>query len=211
MQQANKPTVLQVTGLNFSYPDKKLFTDFSADFPAGVTLLCGGDGRGKTTLLRLLAGTLKAGSGRLSINGIALHTQPENDNAKVFWAEPRTEAFDPLTAQSYFELQRRNHAGFNDAVLATVLDGLGLTEHLHKNLFMLSTGSKRKLFIAAAFASGAAITLLDEPFAAVDAASISFMLNWLKNPDNVNHRVWVIADYAAPQGLPLLQIIDLGD
>ena len=116
-----------------------------------------------------------------------------------------------MSVPDYFELQRRSHAGFDEAVLADVVAGLGLGEHLHKQLFMLSTGSKRKVFMAAAFASGAALTLLDEPFAAVDAASIGFILKWLKGAVNINNRAWVIADYVAPDGLPLAQTIDLGD
>jgi ABC-type multidrug transport system ATPase subunit len=107
-----------------------------------------------------------------------------------------------------------SHSGFDDAVLADVVRGLGLQEQMHKQLFMLSTGSKRKVFLAAAFASSAAVTLLDEPFAALDAASIGFILSWLRSAANDDskacERAWIMADYLAPEGLRLAQIIDLG-
>jgi ABC-type Mn2+/Zn2+ transport system ATPase subunit len=111
----------------------------------------------------------------------------------------------------YFEWQQRNHAHFDDSVRADAVAGLGLAEHLHKQLYMLSTGSKRKVFITAAFASGAAVTLLDEPFAAVDAVSIGFMLKWLKRAQSGTNSAWVIADYLGPEGLHLRQTLDLGD
>ena len=211
MNQAQNKPLLQASALHFSYPDRQLFTDFSANIASGIALIRGGDGRGKSTLLRLLAGALPAQSGQLHINGIDLQAQPANYKANIFWAEPRSDAFDPLTVPDYFELQRGSHAGFDDAVLADMTNGLGLQEHLHKQLFMLSTGSKRKVFLAAAFASSAAVTLLDEPFAALDTASIGFILAWFKGAASCTDRAWVIADYVASDGLPMAQVIDLGD
>ena len=201
---------LDVSALTFSYPDKNLFSDFTARFPPGTTLLRGGDGRGKSTLLRLMAGTLSAQSGQLKINGIDLQSQPAKYKANLFFAEPRSDAFDALTALDYFQLQRSVYLRFDDAILAQMTAGLGLDAHLHKQLFMLSTGSKRKVFLATAFAASAAVTLLDEPFAALDAASIAYLLHWLKNSAPAP-RIWVIADYAAPVNLPLVQTINLGD
>jgi ABC-type multidrug transport system ATPase subunit len=211
MTRPQNTLVLKASALHFSYPQCQLFTDFSATIPTGFTLVRGGDGRGKTTLLRLLAGRLPAQSGQLHIKGIDLQTQPANYKTQVFWAEPKSDAFDQMSVPEYFDLQRRSHAGFDDAVLTDVVGDLGLSEHLHKQLFMLSTGSKRKVFLAAAFASGAAVTLLDEPFAALDTASIGFVLKWLKGAANDSNRAWVMADYFAPDGLLLEQMIDLGD
>ena len=82
---------------------------------------------------------------------------------------------------------------------------------MHKQLFMLSTGSKRKVFLAAALASGAQLTLFDDPFAALDATSIRFVLGWLDAAASATNRAWVIAGHVVPDGLPLAQIIDLGD
>lgn len=211
MTLLNAKSVLQVSDLHFSYPDRELFTDFSANFPPGITLICGGDGCGKSTLLKLLAGVLPAQSGRLHIHGVDLQTQPAKYMARIFWNEPRSDAFDQLTLPDYFKLQRTRYPDFDDEVLTNMTEGLGLQEHLHKRLFMLSTGSKRKVFLAAAFASGAALLLFDEPFAALDAISIGFVLSCLKAATSDTHKACVVADYAAPMGLLLAQKIDLGN
>ena len=211
MKPAQTTSILQADSLHFGYPDKALFKNFSAIIASRITLIRGGDGCGKSTLLKLLAGSLPLQSGQLLINGISLQEQPENYTAQVFLADPRTDSFDQFTLPDYFKLQRSIHAGFNDSVLAELTDGLGLEEHLHKQLFMLSTGSKRKVFLAAAMASGAQVTLLDDPFAALDAASIRFMLSWLDAAASASNRAWVIASHVAPDGLRLAQIIDLGD
>ena len=174
-------------------------------------MVLGGDGRGKSTLLRLLAGALPAQGGQLRINGTDSLVQAANYKAQVFWADPRAGEFDKLSVPEYFALQRGNYSHFDDVVLAEVTEGLGLQAHLHKQLFMLSTGSKRKVFLAAAFASGVPVTLIDEPFAALDLPSIGFALSWLSGAIGQNSRVWVIADYAVPSGLALTQTLDLGD
>jgi ABC-type multidrug transport system ATPase subunit len=211
MNPDTMPLILQAHGLNFSYPDLALFANFSIKLPAGITLICGGGGRGKTTLLRLLAGELPAQSGQLQINGIDLQAQPEAYKAQVFWNDPRSTAFDPLSLPGYFDLQRSRYPEFDDRVLTDMSKGLALQEQWHKQLFMLSTGSKRKVFLAAAFASGTALTLLDEPFAALDTTSIAFLMTKLKDAARESQRAWVLADFVAPTGLPLVQTIELGD
>lgn len=211
MTTATSTAILEVQGLGFRYPERTLFSDWSAALSPGVTLVLGGDGRGKTTLLRLLAGELAADAGELSINGITLQTHAKEYRQQVFWTEPRTEAFDQLTPGHYFDVQRHAYAGFDDGVLAQCVDGLALAPELNKQLFMLSTGSKRKVWLAAAFASGAALTLLDMPFAALDKASKGFVLALLQDAAAHPTRALVVADYAAPAGVPLAGVIDLDD
>ena len=86
-----------------------------------------------------------------------------------------------------------------------------LGPHLAKPGTMLSAGTKRKVWLAGAFASGAAVTLLDEPFAALDKASIGFVLELLDDAAAGSARAWVVADYEAPRGVPLAAEVDLGD
>ncbi|WP_370692362.1 ATP-binding cassette domain-containing protein [Polaromonas sp.] len=208
---AASPMVLQAEGLHFCYPERELFAGLSAAISPGVTFVRGGDGRGKTTLLRLLAAELAADAGELSIKGITLETRAKDYRRQVFWTEPRTEAFDQMTPAHYFDVQRSTYAGFDDGVLAACVHGLALAPELNKQLFMLSTGSKRKVWLAAAFASGAALTLLDMPFAALDKASIAYVLSLLQEAAAHPARAFVVADYAAPAGVPLAGLIDLGD
>ena len=206
-----KTAILQARQLRFDYAEKTLLANSSFDVPPGVSLVRGGDGRGKTTLMRLLAGVLPAPHGELHINGTSLQAQPEAYRQQVFWAEPRSEAFDNAPATAYFEGVRARYAGFDSALLAHLSGGLSLADHVTKPLYMLSTGSKRKVWLAAALAAGAPVTLLDEPFAALDAASIAFVLEHLKGAASHRTRAWVLADYAAPTGVPLAGVVELGD
>ena len=78
-------------------------------------------------------------------------------------------------------------------------------------MYMLSTGSRRKVWLAAAFSAGATLTLLDDPFAALDRPSIAFTLAMLHKAATDPARAWLLADYQAPTGLSLASVIDLPD
>jgi len=203
--------VLQVDGLCFGYPQRTLFTGLSARVPSGVSLVRGGDGAGKTTLLELLAGARPAHAGQLQVNGVSLASQPDAYRQQVFWADPRADAADPMTPRGYFSTLPTVQQRFDAVALEDLVQGLGLAPHLDKGLFMLSTGTRRKVWLAAAFASGAPVTLLDQPFAALDKTSIDFVTELLQDVADHSARAWIVADYAAPGKVPLAAVIDLGD
>ena len=206
--------VLRVKGLSFHYPGQAaLFTQWSTRIPPGISLVRGGESRGKTTLLRLLAGALTAQAGDLQINGLTLGTQADAYQRQVFWTDTRSEALDQVNVLDYLASLGTRYPGFDPRAVAPLLAGLSLDEHQHKPLYMLSTGSKRKVWLAGAFACAAAVTLLDDPFSALDKASVRFVTDRLAE-EAARHdhkRAWLIADYAAPVALPLATVIDLGD
>lgn len=203
--------MLQISKLSLAYPDCVVLHDFSAQPPNGLVLVRGGGGRGKTSLMCVLAGELAADAGQLQLCGVCLHEQPEAYRQQVFWADTRSAAHDALTCRDYLATVQRRYPAFDEARLNRAIEGLSLAPHLDKNIFMLSTGSKRKLYLAAAFTSGASLTLLDTPFAALDKVSIRFALTLLAEVAQDRDRLWVLADYAQPEGMTLPTLIDLGD
>ena len=86
---------------------------------------------------------------------------------------------------------------------------LKLDAHLGKKLFMLSAGSRRKVALVGLLASGATVTGLDQPYAALDMASIQVLREFLDDMAAHATRSWVVADYEADARLPWKQIISL--
>lgn len=162
-------------------------------------------------MLRLLAGELPADAGHLQVKDVRLGDSSIAYRQQVFWVDPRSAAFDRITAVACFAALRRVYPGFDPQRLGASIEGLSLAPHLDKPLYMLSTGTKRKVWLAAAFAAGAAATLLDEPFAALDKASIGFVLELLEEAADQPARACLIAHYEAPGDVPLAAIIDLED
>jgi ABC-type multidrug transport system ATPase subunit len=206
--------LLQVHNLSFSYPQHPVFQDLTLHIPPGVTLVRGGDGVGKTTLLRLLAGELSAHAGSLHLGGAEAQAQPEAYRSQVFWTDPRSTAWDPITPLQYLAQQRLLYPHFLAAdapELTALLHGLGLEPYLEKPLYMLSTGSKRKVWLAAAFASGAALILLDDPLAALDKPSVAFVLQCLAQIAAQSKQICVVTHYEALAGVPLMGCVELGE
>lgn len=201
--------LLDVQGLSFGWPGRHLFKNLSFRIPPGVSLISGDDGCGKSSLLRLLAGDLEAEAGSLSVLGIRLDAARDRYRQQVFWIDPQTEAHDAISAAGYLESLHQHYPCFSTEALANLVDGFGLTPHLHKPLYMLSAGSKRKVWLSAAFAVGAAVTLIDQPFSALDGPSIRFLQDLLQEAAEHPSRAWVLADFEPPAGVPLASVIPL--
>ena len=206
-----RKTVLQATDLSFAYPQRRLFHGLTFELPAGLSLIRGGDGSGKTTLLRLLAGDLPSDAGALWLGDVSLSEQPSAYRSKVFRVDHQVIGLDQVTPEAYLAELSARHPDFDPAGLPALIDGLGLEPHWQKAMYMLSTGSKRKVWLAAAFCAGATLTLLDDPFAALDQPSIRFVLGLLQGAATDSDRAWVLADYQAPTGLSLAAVVDLPD
>ncbi len=86
-----------------------------------------------------------------------------------------------------------------------------LHPHLEKKLYMLSTGSRRKVALAGLLVSGATVTCLDQPYAALDLASIKVIREFLNDMADHANRSWVVADYVADPGLRWRQVVSLDE
>jgi ABC-type multidrug transport system ATPase subunit len=196
-------TLLQAEGLCFTYPGNPLIEGLSFPIRPGLTLVRGGDGRGKTTLLGLLAGTLKPGAGVIHRHAV-----------EVFFEQPSDPAHDAAVARDWLAALMPRFARWDDELACELIQSYGLQMHIHKPLYMLSTGSRRKLGLVAAAAAGAALTLLDTPYAALDAPSSRVLTRTLIEAAADQRRAWVLADGELPAGLAsvtLARLIDLGD
>ena len=201
---------LQARGLAFVFPQQPVFDNFSTTIAAGITYIVGGESCGKSTLLRLFSGDLMPQAGSIEVFGMSSKVNLASNKKHVFWTDPRTDAHDQISPNDYFDLHRKVYPEFDEALLLEVIEGLSLSDHVAKSIYMLSAGSKRKVWLAAAFASGAFITLLDEPFAALDKASINFLVERLQRVAQHEDRAWIIADYEVPPNLSTIFALNLG-
>ncbi|RQO58674.1 ABC transporter [Paucibacter sp. KBW04] len=201
------PVLLRADDLHLSYGGQALFAGLSFTIHPGLNLLQGGEGRGKTSLLRMLSGSLQPQRGRLDFGARAAPIQ-------VYYECPEAAAHDACPAQDWLAERRPRFPAWQAALEAELILSLGLEEHLGKPMFMLSTGSRRKIGLVAAAACGAELTLLDQPYSALDARSSRVLSDLLLAASQQQARAWLLADYGMPPALTtvrLQSLIDLGD
>ncbi len=170
------------------------------EWPAGVSWVCGDEGCGKTTLLRLLAGDVQPTSGTVSMLA-----------GDVFWANLQDAVHEQTSVTECWTTLRQRYPNWHEDLQRDLTDALGMTPHLDKRLNMLSAGSRRKVTLIAALASGATVTLLDQPFAALDTVSVQLVRDFLHEASDHTQRAWIVADYEVPNGLRLADVLNLSE
>lgn len=206
--QKTTHAVLNVNGLSGGPGNLPLFRDLAFQLPAGVSALLGDEGVGKTSLMRLLSGDLIATAGQLRL---ALEASPLRlpQPWAVFWVDLRLPLHDKDTPLQCWARFRASLPAWSDETQNGLINALQLTPHLDKRLSMLSTGSRRKVGLVAALASGAKVILLDQPFVSLDHACVRSLQAFLAQQGQNTECAWLIADYEKPEYLPLVSILQL--
>ncbi len=147
-------------------------------YGAGLHVLTGPNGIGKTSLLLALAGSLPLKSGRILYSGKPL----DHRDAKVVLA-PNAPPEMPWIRSgllldfiiSLYPATRR------DATYASqVKASFGIDAFMDAPLGTLSAGTARKVLLAAALIAAPPVMLFDEPTNDIDAASIVAFIEWVR-------------------------------
>lgn len=139
-----------------------------------VTGLIGPDGAGKTTLMRLVAGLLRAEAGRIEVLGTDVAREPLAVQARLGYMPQHFGLYEDLTVQEnlnlYADLQGVPRAA-RQARFAELLHMTGLGPFTARMAGRLSGGMKQKLGLACTLVQPPELLLLDEPTVGVDPVS----------------------------------------
>ncbi len=138
--------------------------------PGRITGLVGPDGAGKTTLIRLLTGLLRADGGEIDVLGAA----PGAAQDQIGYMPQRFGLYEDLSVRENLDL----YAGLRglprderEAVFSRLLDFTDLRRFQQRLAGRLSGGMKQKLGLACALVRTPRLLLLDEPSVGVDPIS----------------------------------------
>lgn len=121
---SNTP-VLFARGLRCSVGPHTLWGPLDVQLQSGVTLVTGGEGRGKSSLLRMLAGDLAVAGSSLQLAGTGLQSQPAQYRQKAFWMDSRTSAWDQTPAEQFFRQCHRQWPQWNAELYKELVAALG--------------------------------------------------------------------------------------
>ena len=165
--------MINVNNISFKYAGQRnlVFDNFSLELEANnIYGLLGKNGTGKSTLLYLISGLLRAKKGTVSFDGIETKKRRPETLSEIFIVP---EEFD-LPAMSLNEYVRINepfYPRFSREVLEACLVDFELTTDVKLNA--LSMGQKKKVFMSFALAAGTKLLLMDEPTNGLDSPSKS--------------------------------------
>jgi ATPase subunit of ABC transporter with duplicated ATPase domains len=198
--------MISVSNVSKSYGERVLFEDATFQLNPGARYgLVGANGSGKTTLLGILTGDVEATEGTVAIPkslrlgvlrqdqflyedqeilGVTLMGNPELWKAMVARDAVLARAHEHFDAERYSELEEtiQRHDGYTaEARAATILEGLGLPDEVHrKPLSTLSGGFKLRVLLAQVLAGSPDVLLLDEPTNHLDIISIRWLEKFLQ-------------------------------
>ncbi|MDE6414787.1 MAG: ATP-binding cassette domain-containing protein [Anaeroplasmataceae bacterium] len=152
----------------------------------GFYAILGKSGSGKSTLLNLIAGLDKPTSGEIILNGKSFSDFKRKDldayrNSCVGFIFQEFNLFDNLDVYKNvalaLELQGRK-AKVEE--IEKVLDRVGISDLIHRNINELSGGQKQRVAIARALIKNPKIIIADEPTGALDQETTNEIFDLLK-------------------------------
>ncbi|MDB5261604.1 MAG: transporter ATP-binding protein [Adhaeribacter sp.] len=191
--------ILRLEHISKRYGEKLIFRDTNVNIERGDKIaLIGANGKGKSTLMRLIAGTEPVeGKRQLGHNVIM-----------AFYAQHQLES---LNVENEI-LQELTEAGSkrNEMELRTILGSFLFTgDQVFKKIKVLSGGEKSRVALAKTLISEANFLLLDEPTNHLDMQSVNILIQALEQyegtfvvishdryfVENVANKIWYIDDY----------------
>ncbi len=199
---------LSVTGLTVAYQDKPALWDVSYEAPpSGLIAVVGPNGAGKSTFIKAVLGLVPRVTGQVRLFGQPI-TQAFGrigyvpQRTSVDWDFPAT-ALDVVAMGLYRKLGWLRPVGRKTKARALeYLDRMGLADFAGRQIGQLSGGQQQRVFLARALAQEAALYFMDEPFAGVDAATESAIVETFRDMKeagrtviSVHHDLETVRDY----------------
>lgn len=187
---ADDDNVAALHGVDFAIDGKSIFRQLDIAIRRGaVTAIMGPSGTGKTTLLRLITGQLRADAGRVVVEG---RDVAGLDRRELYALRRRIGMLFQngalLTDLDVFEnvaFPLREHAKLPERLVRNIvlskLHAVGLRGASRLRPQQLSGGMSRRVALARAIVMDPQLLLYDEPFAGLDPISMGVVLRLIKS------------------------------
>lgn len=173
-----KNPVITIRGLFKSFGDMTVLRGIDLDLYQGENLVVlGRSGTGKSVLIKIISGLLRADAGEVSVLGHDMNTIPDKElqdlRIRIGFSFQASALYDSMTVRQNLEFPLvRNKKGMTrrEINMATreVLDAVGLLHTINQMPVELSGGQRKRVGIARTLILNPEIMLYDEPTAGLD-------------------------------------------
>jgi len=177
---------IEVHDLTVAYDKKPVLYALDLTVPEGtLTGIIGPNGAGKSTFLKALIGLVPVAGGWIKIFG-----KPYRESCRRVGYVPQRESVDwdfPVSVMDVTLMGRYAHIGIgrrpsarDREIARECLEKVRLLPFANRQIGNLSGGQQQRVFLARALAQESDLYLMDEPFAGVDAATESAIMDILR-------------------------------
>jgi len=168
--------MIKIENLNYSVDGLKLFNNAKINIPKDkMTILCGLNGVGKTTLLKIISGSIKIKESKIIKNYKELFYLPQ----KITYPQGLTLA--EYIESSFYKKGWKWFIGADEKrKIDEILELLELTNRKNVLIENLSSGELQKANIALGLVSEAQLLLFDEPISNMDLINQIKVLDIIK-------------------------------
>jgi len=187
--EAPANNLVEVRNLHFRLGSRVIYDGVDIDIPRGrITAIMGPSGTGKTTLLRLISGQWRPGSGSITFDGQHVARLSQR---KLFTLRKRMgmlfQSGALLTDLDVYDntaFPIREHTRLPERIIRDIvlmkLEAVGLRGARHLYPVQLSGGMARRAALARAIALDPDMIMYDEPFTGQDPISMGVLLRLIR-------------------------------
>lgn len=191
--------MLVARGLTKSYDDVQALRGADLDVESGqIVALLGKNGAGKTTMISIIAGLLKADAGTVMLDGFDAQRDLDRASKLIGVAPQLTGIYGVLSVRENLEFFA-NLAGVSKGQRSGeaehVAEQLGLTDLLDRRASKLSGGEQRRLHTGCALVHQPKLLMLDEPTVGADVATRSQLIEFVRQTADAGSAVIYTTHY----------------
>jgi phospholipid/cholesterol/gamma-HCH transport system ATP-binding protein len=208
--------LVEIKDVNFSYDVRPVLKGIDLTVPRGkIVAIMGLSGCGKTTLLRLIGGTLRASSGSVRVAG---RVMGELDQAELYAMRRRMgllfqfgALFTDMSVFDNVAFQMREHTRLPESMIQDLvlmkLHAVGLRGAQNMMPSELSGGMARRVALARAIALDPMLIMYDEPFTGLDPISMGVISNLIRNLNDALGATSIVVTHDVQESLKLVDYV----
>lgn len=213
---ASPETLLELRDVDFGYGDRLVLSNLNMRFKRGqVVAVMGGSGCGKTTVLRLIGGLVKARRGQVLFGDKDVGTQNRDGLYELRRKMGMLFQFGALfTDQSVFDnvaFPLREHTDLPEELLRDLvlmkLNAVGLRGARDLAPSEISGGMARRVALARAIALDPELMMYDEPFAGLDPISLGITANLIRTLNSALGATSILVTHDVPESFAIADYV----
>ena len=208
--------LVELRGVTYAYGKNPVLQDIDMAIPRGkVVAIMGISGSGKTTILRLIGGSIRAQRGKVLFDG--REVDPGN-RAELYRMRRRMgmlfqfgALFTDLSVYENVAFQIREHTKLPESMVRDLvlmkLHAVGLRAAHSLMPGELSGGMARRVALARATALDPALMMYDEPFTGLDPISLGVIANLVRKLNNALGTTSIVVTHDVEEALEIVDYV----